>query len=328
MILFIDGMPDNNLIRFNLDGKGKQQLILSGTTNALSYLRISKNQCLVQTLFGSKFNQPEMVLPTMPRLIFSQISDPDTSLGALERCVELVKNIGAPVINHPASVMQTMRHQVAETLQGIDGLRVPRTIHCTPMSPDDVFTMASAAGIKLPFIVRVAGDHGGKQMLRVDGEQDYTNMHAFPFDGRAFYIAEYLDFADRDGAYHKYRIAVIGDQSIARHALVGSAWNVHADNRKSPYSRAFPPEHERVARIEHEFLPKLSGMISTIRDRLGLDYFGIDCGISDDAEVTLFEANAAMNIFQNTVPGLNPVIDRIRTVTRDLISRRSGMSLD
>ncbi len=103
---------------------------------------------------------------------------------------------------------------------------------------------------------------------------------------------------------------------------------MHADARSAAYSPAFPPEHERVARIEHEFLPGLGGMISTIRKRLGLDFFGIDCSISDEGEVTLFEANPAMNMFLNNVPGLNPVIDRIRTETRKLISSRSQMSLD
>ncbi len=327
MILFVDGIPDNNLITFDLDRKGRQRLLLSGTTNAFPYLGIRENQRLVHTLVGSQLRQPDITLPEMPRLIFNQISDPDSSYGALERCVELVNSTGAPVINHPARVLQTMRQQVAETLQGIEGLRVPRTIRCEPLSPEDVYTMASAAGIELPFIVRVAGVHGGQQMLRVDTDDAYSDLHAFPFDGRAFYILEYLEFADGDGAYHKYRIAMVGDQAIARHALVGPEWKVHGDSRKSKYSQAFPPEHERVARIEHELLPGLAAMFATIRKRLGLDYFGIDCSINVEGEMTLFEANAAMNLFQNIVPGLNPVIARLRTATRDLLARRSGMSL-
>ena len=327
MILFVDGIPDNNLIRFSLDKKGIRRLMLSGITNAFPYLGIKENQRLIHTLVGQDFQQPDITLPQMPRLIFNQIADPDTSFGALERCVELVKHTGAPVINHPTRVLQTMRHQVAETLQGIDGLRVPRTIRCEPLSPEDVYSMASAANIELPFIVRVAGEHGGQQMLRVDSDDAYADLHAFPFDGRAFYILEYLEFADKDGVYHKYRIAMIGQQAIARHALVGSEWKVHSHARDSDYYRAFPPEQERVARIEHEFLPHLARVFTEIRERLGLDYFGVDCSISDAGEVTLFEANAAMNLLQNLVPGLDPVIDRIRTATRDLIARRSGMSL-
>ena len=327
MILFVDGMPDNNMIRFSLDSKGKQHLYLKGSTNALPFLRLGENQRMVYTLFGPKFKQPDLLMQSKPRLIFSQVTDPDTSRGALERFVHLMQKIDAPVINHPASVLRTTREQVTDTLQGIDGLRVPRTIRCKPLSPEDVYTMAAAAGIELPFIVRMAGVHGGKQMFRVDTQEDYPQLHAFPFDGRAFYISQYLDFADGSGAYHKYRIAVIGDQVISRHALVGPEWNVHGSTRKTDYFLTFPPEHERVARIEHEYLPALAGMISTIRKRLELDYFGIDCSINEDGGVTLFEANAAMNLFQNDVPGLIPVIDRIRVATRDLISSRSGMSL-
>jgi len=328
MILFVDGIPDSNLINFSLDKKGKQQLWLSGTTNAFPFLGIRQNQRLVHTLVGSEYRQPDITLPQMPRLIFNQISDPDTSYGALERCVELVKSTGAPVINHPARVLRTMRHHVTEALQGIQGLRVPQTIRCEPLSPEDVYHMADAAGIELPFIVRVAGMHGGKQMLRVDTQEVHPDMHAFPFDGRAFYISEYLDFADKDSAYHKYRIVMIGDQAIVRHALVGQEWKVHSDSRDSSYSQNFPPEHVRVARIEHEFLPGLSGVTSTIRKRLDLDYFGIDCSISTEGEMILFEANAAMNLFQNFDPGLAPVITRLLTTTRDLISRRSGMTLE
>lgn len=327
MILFVDGIPDNNLIRFSLDNKGIRRLMLSGITNALPYLGIKENQRLIHTLVGQDFQQPDITLPQMPRLIFNQISDPDTSYGALERCVELVNSIGVPVINHPARVMQTMRQQVAETLKGIEGLRVPRTIRCEPLSPEDVYSMASAANIELPFIVRVAGEHGGQQMLRVETDDAHSDLHAFPFDGRAFYIIEYLDFADKDGVYHKYRIAMIGQQAIARHALVGRGWKLHVNARDSELFHTFPPEHEQVARIENEFLPHLARVFTEIRKRLGLDYFGVDCSISDAGEVTLFEANAAMNLLQNLVPGLNPVIDRIRTATRDLIARRSGMSL-
>lgn len=328
MILFVDGVPDNSLIGFSLDEKGNRRLMLDGTTNAFPYLGIRENQRLVRTLLNSKFKQPDMILSEAPRLIFNQISDPDISYEALGRCVELVNSIRVPVINHPARVMRTMRQQVAETLQGIEGLRVPRTIRCNPLSPEDVYRMASAAEIELPFIVRVAGRHGGEQMLRIDTDDAYPNLHAFPFDGRAFYILEYLDFADKDGAYHKYRIAVAGDQPIVRHALVSPDWNVHAGTRHSAYALTFEHEHERIARIEHKFLPELGGMISTIRKRLGLDYFGIDCSISENGEMTLFEANAAMNLLQNDAPGLNPVVARLRDAIRDLISRRSGMTLE
>jgi hypothetical protein len=328
MILFVDGMPDDNLVRFSVDGNGRQSLFLRGTTNALPFLGISKDQVLVYTLYGSGFKQPDLTLPVKPKLIFSQISDPDTSLGALERCVELVKAVGAPVINHPAMVLRTARHEVMDALQGIDGLRVPRTIRCEPSSPEDVFDMARGAGLDAPFIVRVAGRHGGRQMLRVGGEGDYPRLHVFPFDGRPFYISEYLEFADRDGVYHKHRIAVIGDRAIARHALAGPEWSVHADTRNLAFSASLPAEHERVARIEHEFLPGLAGLVAIIRSRLGLDYFGIDCNIAEDGMVTLFEANTAMNMFQNTERSLEPVIERIRTATRGLIASRSGMSLD
>jgi len=328
MILFIDGMPDDGLVRVHVDSGGQRRLLLRGTTNALPFLGLARDLWQVRTLYGADVVQPDLLLPERPRLIFNQISDPDTSQGALERCVQLVGQIGAPVINHPARVMLTRRHEVAGALQGIAGLRVPRTIRCEPLSPEDVFAMAASAGIETPFLVRVAGLHGGRQMQRVDGDGDVPRLHAFPFDGRAFYITEFLDFADAMGAYHKFRIAVVGNRAIARHALVGPDWNVHGRARRSAFALQFPPEHERVARVEQEFLPGLDAVLTTMQERLGLDCFGIDCSISERGEVSLFEANAAMNLFQNDVPGLNPVIDRIRDATRELIAERSGARSD
>jgi hypothetical protein len=45
------------------------------------------------------------------------------------------------------------------------------------------------------------------------------------------------------------------------------------------------------------FSPQASQVLSAVRDRVELDFFGLDFGILADGRLLLFEANATMNFF-------------------------------
>jgi hypothetical protein len=69
--------------------------------------------------------------------------------------------------------------------------------------------------------------------------------------------------------------------------------------------------------------------MEAIRERMPLDFFGVDFDIDDAGQVVLFEANAAMNILKRpkepadqTLP--DEPFDRIKAAFRRAVERRMG----
>jgi glutathione synthase/RimK-type ligase-like ATP-grasp enzyme len=302
-ILFVSGVNDLSTIGVTLDDEGRFGHLIDGNCSIHHRLPLKEGIASSLLIFGKGVPQRGIEFKTPPSLIFNQIADPDTHRGALERCVELCEQINTTVINHPRHVLQTSRDRVSEKLQGIPGVVMPRTQRFRPRSPDEVFSRAAAEGFDFPFIARVAGLHGGKSMIRVNGREDHAALHALPFDGRDFYLVEYVDCRDENGFHHKQRILVIDGEPLLRHTLYNSDWNVHG------ISRAFMLEREsweediaRFARLRDEMLPPLRPAITEIARRLQLEYFGMDCNMRPDGQLLVFEANANMNVLHGRTP--------------------------
>jgi hypothetical protein len=84
-------------------------------------------------------------------------------------------------------------------------------------------------------------------------------------------------------------------------------------------------EASLLDRFERELKPLIAARVRTIAERLGLDFFGIDCHVTADGELLLFEANASMNLLVNPAAAPNmwqPCIDRMLDVLVTMIRRR------
>ena len=66
--------------------------------------------------------------------------------------------------------------------------------------------------------------------------------------------------------------------------------------------------------------------LGEIQQRIGLEYFGIDCAIARDGRLLLFEADAAMLVHGTDPPDLYPYkragFDRIQTALMELLASR------
>ncbi|MCW8871260.1 RimK family alpha-L-glutamate ligase [Pseudomonadota bacterium] len=302
-ILFVSGVNDLSTIGLTLDDKGQLGHLMDGNCSIHHRLPLKEGMAGSFLIFGKGVQQRSAEFKTVPSLIFNQIADPDTHRGALERCIQLCEQINTTVINHPRYVLQTSRDQVSEKLQGIPGVIMPRTQRCRPRSPDEVFSRAAAEGFGFPFIIRVAGLHGGKSMIKVDGHDDYAALHALPFDGRDFYLVEYVDYRDDNGFHHKQRILVIDGEPLLRHTLYNSDWNVHGNSRAFMLEReSWEQDIAHFAHLRDEMLPPLRPAITEIARRMQLEYFGMDCNLRPDGQLLVFEANANMNVLHGRSP--------------------------
>lgn len=324
-ILFVTGVNDRSMVAATLDDQGRLAHVFDGNLSIEYKIRLKPGISAHALLFGPGVKQRELQLPRRPSLIVNQIADADTHRGSLQRCAELCGQLGAPVINRPELVLRTTRERMAESLTGIPGVTMPRTVRFRPGSPDDVFAAAAAGQFDFPFIVRVAGDHGGTSTVRVCGREDYGQLHIYPFDGRDFYLTQYIEYRNREGLYHKQRIAVVDGEPLLRHALFDAQWLIHAASRQfMRRHETWEDGHRRMRHFDREVIPAIRPAIEEITRRVKLDIYGIDCCIRAEHDMLLFEANANMNILFNEEPQM---AERVAVIERSicaLLSRRSG----
>ena len=324
-ILFINGINDRSMIGVTLDRESKLIQLIDGNCSIHRRLPLKQGIDYEFMLFGKGVRQNMVTFKIKPNLIFNQIADADTHRGALERCIELCSQVDTPVMNRPEHVLQTTRDKVSKTHRGIPGVVMPRILRFRPRSPEEVLEFAVSQRILHPYIVRVAGEHQGKNMVRLDSPGDMPGLHVLPFDGREFYLTEFIDYQDDEGLYHKQRIIVIDGEPYLRHSLYSDEWMVHAKARSFMKQReSWEQDIVRFDRLRDEVLPLARPAIDEITKRLNLEYYGIDGHIRPDGTLVIFEANANMNVLHSPNEATRYRVEAIQQALYRMLEKYSG----
>lgn len=231
------------------------------------------------------------------RSLVSLLAEPEKNERVLENLRKLLRGAPGKVVNGPDAVLRSARDKVAKLLSGIAGLRVPATVRLPAGKAHMAAEIVARAGLDGRVILREAGRHGGKIVGLFDSPADAAGATTRSGEHIA---TQFVDFASSDGLYRKYRLFFIGQQMILRHKLISDHWNVHAKDR--PRFMAERPEliaEERAlfADPTDALEPTVRQVLLAIRERMPLDFFGVDFGVAPDGQVVLFEANAAMCFF-------------------------------
>jgi glutathione synthase/RimK-type ligase-like ATP-grasp enzyme len=296
----IKGIPDSRVC----EGRAPMQdmrikVATKGTASIETHLPDSLFAKTVLYLDPAFISEP---LQLGPGPLLNHIADPDLYPSVLRKLENYTHSAGRPCFNHPSSVLRTSRDEVSKVLAGIPGLHIPSTIRLIATDLTAMDAAIAAAGLVYPVLVRIAGDHGGVSMIKVDAPDKLSELYKLNCYQKAVYVTQFADFVSADGRYRKFRIVVIGDKMILRHMVIGDSWLLHAQRR----SEATESDEEEVLEaFDREIAPKVRAVCMEIGDRLDLDYFGIDCSISSEGVMTLFEANACMNIMFNSAPSPN-----------------------
>jgi Tetratricopeptide repeat len=259
-------------------------------------------------------------LRSKAQLVVNLISDVDHGASILPFAADLVDRIGLPVLNHPREILKTDRTSTADRLSGISSCRVPRVRrlaagqHHTPGRDE------------YPFLVRVAGTHGGESLARIDSLaafETFVAAHA----AAELYLTEYVDCRSADGFFRKYRFFFIGGSVLPYHLAIHDQWKVHhaaTDMAVHAWMRheeaAFLQDPSTVLSARHE------AALHEIRCAVSLDFCGIDCAIDNEGQLIVFEVNASMlvhhgrGLFAYTAPA----VDRIKRAFDDLLATRAG----
>ena len=258
------------------------------------------------------------------RLIFNAIGDPDLCQPALQAAIRLTAQSTAPVINDPHAVMTTGRIDNAARLAALPGvvtaktLSVGRSLIAGAQGP----SWLRSHGYVFPLLLRSPGYHTGRNFVLVEREADLADA-ASSLPGDELLAIEYLDARGADGNARKYRVMMIGGKLFPLHLAISRNWKVHyftsdmadqSDHRKE--------ETAFLADMRAVLGDKAIAALHAISKALGLDYAGVDFGLSADGDLLLFEANATMVI---AAPAPDPRWAYRQTAISDVIEAAVAM---
>lgn len=296
-VLFLDGIPDDGKVvidQFKKTGEIIYQVL--GSANV--YDHVKGNALFDCTSVTFDRQERQELAGGMIHAVFNQISEPDSNTITLEKAENFYKSAppGIPFFNLPSNIKKTTRDNIYRMLHDIDKLHVPKTVRIQPKSPEEIYDAIKKEGFEYPVIFRQAGDHGGKSTIRIDDETE--QFYEFILDGREYYLTQFVEYADKEGIYAKYRLMVVDGEVYLRHIVFAKKWMVHAKNELN--DQKTKKAYATLAKnFSKEIKPKIQPIITEIHNRLGLDYFGIDCNIDEEMNLLAFEINASMNIFRS-----------------------------
>ncbi|CAM2154024.1 Tetratricopeptide repeat protein [Pararobbsia alpina] len=258
-------------------------------------------------------------------VVVNLVADVDLGHGLLSDAARLAERIGHPVVNEPDRVALTDRETVARRLLGIEGCVVPHVRRHSEATLERHAQGAGSVSMPYPLLVRPAGSHGGVDFHKVrDGQHLAAVLQQT--DAARYYVTQYVDYRSSDGYFRKYRFLFVGDDILPYHLAIGDMWKVHhatTDMIDHPWMQ----EEERVflGNPRTVFGAAQFAALHAIRQRIGLDYFGVDCALDRSGRVVVFEVNACMLVHGHNAafPYKTLAVNRIREAFHALLRRKA-----
>lgn len=248
-------------------------------------------------------------------------SDSEECRDALRKIDRLAARWPRPLLNPPRFVGNLDRDKLHRVLDGIDGLEIPATIG---VSRAQLLAMDSTradsgliADLSFPLIVRPRGSHAGAGLARI-GDRAALLRYLDARQEEEFFIARFVDYASDDGLFRKYRIVFIDGRPYACHLAIADRWDIWYLNAGMSLSAAKRREEAAFMRtFEVGFARRHQAALSGVAERIGLDYFTVDCAETKNGSLLIFEAdNTAVvhdmdppDIFPYKLPQMRKVFD-------------------
>jgi tetratricopeptide (TPR) repeat protein len=247
-------------------------------------------------------------------LVINLISDADQTDALLPLAADLVDRFGLPTINHPRRVQMTTRDAVARLLEGIPACRVPKALRLKAGAERSAAALQALLAFSCPTLARPVGTHGGDDFEKME---DHAALAEFLSQRpeHDHYLIEYIDYRSDDGYFRKYRFIFVDGRILPYHLCIGSDWKLHHISTDMANQRWM--QEEEAAFLDDPaavFNPAQYGVLQTIRERIGLEYCGIDCGLDRCGNLVVFEVNASMLVHARNedFPYKAPAVSRIK----------------
>ncbi|MDB5603255.1 MAG: hypothetical protein JWP25_155 [Bradyrhizobium sp.] len=248
-------------------------------------------------------------------VVVNLISDADQAGAMLPIAADLVGRLGKPTINDPGKIQRTTRDIVADLLAGIPDCRIPKVLRQAAGTDLSVATLQAAFPSASSVLGRPVGTHGGDDFEKIDSLAELTVYLAHRAETDR-YLIEYVDYRSADGYFRKYRFIFVDDQILPYHLAIADTWKIHHVSTDMANQAWMQQEEEAFLNDPAiVFNPGHYQALRAIQQCIGLEYFGIDCGLDACGNLVVFEVNASMLVHDDNeqFPYKTPAVVRIKS---------------
>jgi hypothetical protein len=243
------------------------------------------------------------VIPDHDVAFFAQgEADPDT----LIRLQALFDAWPRPALNNPGLLPGLARDALARSLADVPAIRSPAAIAVTRAALDAGLRSGRPAGVGYPCLIRPADSHAGAGLALLETQAALAAYLSRSF-APAFFLTAFADYISPDGFYRKSRVAFVDRRPFLCHKAISRDWMVHylnAGMTESADKRA--EEAYAMATFDTGFARRHAAAFAALHDRLGFDYYSIDCAETRDGRLLVFEADTAAVVHLMDPPDLFP----------------------
>src|SRR5450432_3729201 len=216
-----------------------------------------------------------------------------------------------PILNLPRLVGNLDRDKLHGLLDGIEGLDIPATASVSRAQLSDVAQSKLlfadiAAELQFPIIIRPRGSHAGVGLAKLDDRAAIVRYLAERLE-QEFFVSRFVDYANDDGLFRKYRIVFVDGRPYACHMAIADRWDIWYLNAGMSGSANQRLEEETFMRtFDIGFARRHAAALAGVADRIGLEYFILDCAENKRGEFLIFEADNSAVVHNMDSPELFP----------------------
>jgi hypothetical protein len=216
-----------------------------------------------------------------------------------------------PLLNLPSRIDNLDRDKLHRLLRGIDGLDIPATFSATRAQLSELANarlecVDIGGELRFPVIARPRGSHAGVGLARLDDRAAVANYLSERQEAE-FFVARFVDYANADGLYRKYRVAVVDGRPYACHMAIADRWDIWYLNADMAFSESKRGEEAAFMRdFDEAFGARHRNALAAMIERVGLDYFTIDCAENKAGELLIFEADNTAVVHNMDSPQVFP----------------------
>jgi glutathione synthase/RimK-type ligase-like ATP-grasp enzyme len=292
-----------------------------GTNTPLDFL-LEDSDVALDTLYVLPGTGSPDTLPPFDLAIVAA-GESEANRAVLAEIARLVAGWSVPILNPPARVAALSRDKVAALMQDTPGLLAPET-RCLERA-----ALARGA-LDFPIIARPIDSHAGRGLARL-ADRAALETYLRQRGEDCFFVSPFIDYRSGDGLFRKYRVAFIDGEPYACHMAIADQWMLYylnAGMRESAGKRA--EEARFMQAFDQDFAYRHEAALAEIGERIGLDYFAIDCGELPDGRLLLFEADIAMIVHAMDPPDIFPYkgapMRKLFDAFRAMLLRRAGLT--
>ncbi len=238
-------------------------------------------------------------------------SDSEECRGALDIIDAAAVRWPRPLLNPPRFVGNLDRDKLHRLLAGIEGLDIPATVGVRRIQLSDVAQSKLraadiAAELEFPLIVRPRGSHAGVGLAKLDdGAAIGRYLAARP--EAEFFVSRFVNYANEDGQFRKYRVVFVDRKSYACHMAIADRWDIWYLNAGMSDSVPKRLEEETFMRtFDIGFARRHATALAGMAERIGLDYFTVDCAENQRGDLLIFEADNTAVVHNMDSPAVFP----------------------